>query len=371
MKIGCGDMFKVQLVDDEPIVRKGLKKLIPWEEMGFQVICEAESGEEALQQLKEQRIDLSITDIEMPMMNGMEFMAKAREMEYRGEIVVLTAYGEFEYAKGAIKYGVVDYILKPLEENKIIEVLGNVREKLLLKRQNEDMYKLLKGREGKERQFSREKDKQLIKYMIQSDQRTFEVLESIVEEEKAYGNMEVASMCVRFSYILEEIVSRIQEKYTYLGKLENIESYLQYGQNEIKEQEVLIERFSQKIISLYNIFKDSKVMYKDNVVMQACQYVIEHVDEEINLAIISEKLAISKNYFCTLFKQETGENFLNFVTEMKMRRAKFLLKEKNLKVYEVCELIGYNDTTYFTRLFKKYTQMTPNEYKIAAYEQYE
>lgn len=364
-------MFTVQLVDDEPIVRKGLQKLIPWEEMGFEIVCEAESGEEALRQLEEYHIDLSITDIEMPLMNGMEFMANVREAGYSLEIVVLTAYSEFEYAKGAIKYGVVDYILKPLEEDKIIEVLNNVRKKLLLKRQNEEMYKLLKNKERKERQFSREKDKELIKYIMQSDARAFKILEEIMEEERAYGEIEVASMCIRFSYILEEIVAKIQEKFKYLGKLINIESYLQYGQNEVGVQEVLMEQFSQKITSLYHVFADSRVMYKDNVVMQACQYVIEHIDEEINLAIVSKKLAISKNYFCTLFKQETGENFLNFVTEMKMKRAKFLLKERNLKVYEVCELLGYNDTTYFTRLFKKYTKMTPNEYKKAAYEQYE
>lgn len=118
-------------------------------------------------------------------------------------------------------------------------------------------------------------------------------------------------------------------------------------------------------------FEESRVIYKDNVVMQACQYVIEHIDEEISLVTISETLSISKNYFCSLFKKETGENFLSFVTRMKMRRAQFLLREENLRVYEVCDLLGYTDTTYFTRLFKKYTNMTPNEYKKVVNEQYE
>lgn len=364
-------MFKVQLIDDEPIVRKGLKQLIPWEDLGFEVVCEAENGEEGLQQLRKQKIDLTIVDIEMPIMNGMEFMENVRSEEYDLEIIVLTAYGEFEYAKSAIKYGVLDYVLKPLEEEKIIAVLEKAKEKLVSKERNKKMLKVfseLNGEKRKKRQLSREKDKQLIKYIMQSDSRAFEILEQILDEERSYGDLERESMCVRFSYILEEIVTKIKERFTYLSKLENIDGYLDYGQDEQLDKEVLIERFSKKIDNLYITFEECKVMYKDNVVMQACQYVIEHVDEEINLTIISEKLAISKNYFCTLFKQETGENFLSYVTGMKMKRAKFLLKEKNYRVYEVGEKLGYTDTTYFTRLFKKYTNMTPNEYKKAVYE---
>ncbi|WP_054738969.1 response regulator transcription factor [Cellulosilyticum ruminicola] len=326
-------MFKVQLVDDEPIVRKGLKELIPWEDLGFEVVCEAENGEEAIMQLKKREIDLTIVDIEMPIMTGMEFMAKVREDENDLEVIILTAYGEFEYAKSAIKYGALDYILKPLEEEKIILVLEKAKEKLMDKERNKKMLQVfteLKGEKRKKRQLSRDKDKQLVKYIMQSDERAFEILHNILEEERSYGDLERESMCVRFSYILEEIVVKIKERFIYLGKLENVDAYLDYGQDEQTEKEVLIDCFNKKISSLYSMFEESKVMYKDNIVMQACQYVIEHVDEEINLTIISEKLAISKNYFCTLFKQETGENFLSYVTGMKMKRAKFLLKEKKL-----------------------------------------
>lgn len=364
-------MFTVQLVDDEPIVRMGLKKLIPWEELGFEVICEAENGEEALVQLEHNPIDVIITDIGMPIMNGIEFMSQVREKGYVAEMMVLTAYGEFEYAKEAIKYGVVEYILKPIEEDEITATLKNVRKKLVKKLEDVKRYSTLAAGAEKGRELSREKDKLLIKYIMTTDQKTFEVLETIVEEEYGYGTGEIMSMCVRFTYILEEIVSRIKERFAYLNKLEATSDYLEFGAIEGRSKQDLINAFKEKVSRLFEIFEESKVTYKDNVIMQACQYVVEHIDEEISLTTISEKLAISKNYFCSLFKQETGENFLNFVTRMKMKRAKFLLKEENLKVYEVCDRLGYTDTTYFTRLFKKYTHMTPNEYKKVVYDQYE
>lgn len=364
-------MFNVQLVDDEPIVRVGLKKLIPWEELGFKVVCEAENGQEALMQLADTPIDVIITDIGMPIMNGIEFMSQVREKGYLAEIMVLTAYGEFDYAKESIKYGVVEYILKPIEEEAIAETLKHTRKKLLKKLEDEERYRLYSGASETVREFSREKDKLLIKYILATDQRMFETLESILTEEYSYGNAEITSMCVRFSYILEEVTAKIQEKFSYLNKLEVIADYLDFGQSSNQPKEKMISAFKENIIRLFKVFEESRVIYKDNIVMQACQYVIEHVDEEISLTTIGEKLAISKNYFCSLFKQETGENFLNFVTRMKIKRAKLLLKEENLKVYEVCDRLGYTDTTYFTRLFKKYTNMTPNEYKKAVYDQYE
>lgn len=229
------------------------------------------------------------------------------------------------------------------------------------------MLKVVKKTE-KERAFSREKDKLLIRYIMTSDQRVFEILENIIEEEYGYG--EKITMSMRFSYILEEIITGIKERFIYLYKLEVMEHYLNFGQLENISKENLIHTFKERIINLFIMFEESRVTYKDNIIMQACQYVIENIDKDINLTTISDKLAISKNYFCRLFKQETGENFLNFVTRMKMKRAQRLLKEDNLKVYEVCYMLGYKDTTYFTRLFKRHVHMTPSEYKKVVYYQY-
>lgn len=348
-------MFKVQIVDDELIVRMGLRKLIPWEEHGFQVVCDAQNGMEALEQLENNKIDLIITDIEMPIMNGMEYIKKVRKLKVKPVIVILTAYGEFEYAKSAIEAGVVGYILKPIVESQIIDILEQIRSNLSIT----------------VRDFTREKDNKLIEAVLLTDSNTFTIMESIIEEELQYKEEDISSTCFRLFSILDEIVRQMNKKHRNLNKLEKLDTYLAIKEQQYVTKDEVITKFKYEITRLYSILESYFLIYKDNVVRQACNYVVEHVDEKIGLSLVSKRLGISKNYFCSLFKQETGENFLNYVTKMKMLRAKYLLKEKNLRIYEVCNYLGYVDTTYFTRLFKKHCGMTPHEYRKAECENYE
>lgn len=123
-------MLNVQIVDDEPIIRLGLQKLINWEEMGFEITCIAQNGKQALEQLEAEEVDLIITDIEMPIMNGLDFIKEVREKDKNVEIVILTAYEDFEYAKTAIRYGITQYILKPIEEKDVMQLLLQIRQEI-------------------------------------------------------------------------------------------------------------------------------------------------------------------------------------------------------------------------------------------------
>lgn len=349
-------MFNVQIVDDEPIVRMGLKKLIPWEDYGFKVVCEAQNGVEALEQLKNYRIDVSITDIEMPIMNGIEFIKKVSDMKSKPIIVILTAYEEFEYAKTAIDYGVMGYILKPIIESQICEILIQIKNNLTI---------------TVNRNFNSELDKKLIEAVFLTDHNAFQIMEQIIKEEKEYGDSDISGTCYRFFYILESIINKVNKKFSNLNKIEKLDVYLNLRKERFITKDDLLLEFKQEIIRIFNILKNYYLIYKNNIVRLACNYVIEHIDEKIGLSEVSDALGISKNYFCSLFKQETGESFLNFVTRMKMQRAKYLLKEKDMRIYEVCNYLGYTDTAYFSKLFKKYCYMTPYEYKKSECEYYE
>lgn len=349
-------MINVQIVDDEPIVRIGLKKLIPWEEYGFQIVCEAQNGKEALEQLDRYKIDVAITDIEMPIMDGIEYIKRINDRKIKPVVVILTAYAEFEYAKTAIDYGVVGYILKPIIESQICEMLEQIKQDLSI---------------TLEREFNSELDNKLIDAVLLTDYDAFTIMDDIINEENKYRESDLNSTCFRFIYILETIVNNINKKYSNLNKLEKLDVYLNIKNKQLLTRDDLISEFKQEITRIFTILEKYYLIYKNNLVRQACNYVIDHIDERINLIEISEFLGISKNYFCSLFKQETGENFLNFVTILKMQRAKYLLKEKNMRIYEICNILGYADTTYFTQLFKKHCNMTPQEYKKAECENYE
>lgn len=128
-------MFNVQIVDDEPIIRKGIEKMLNWNALGFDIVCMAQNGKQALEQLEVEKVDVIITDIEMPIMNGLDFIREMRDQEMRGglenrEVLVLTAYEDFEYARTAIKYGIAEYVLKPVDIEELTQILTRLKERL-------------------------------------------------------------------------------------------------------------------------------------------------------------------------------------------------------------------------------------------------
>ncbi|SFT13669.1 response regulator [Paenibacillus sp. BC26] len=124
-------MRKAILVDDEMFARKGLVGLIPWESCGFQIVGEAEDGEEALALIERQMPDLVITDIRMPVLDGLELIQTVQERISKAiKFIIISGYGDFKYAQQAVRYGVHDYLLKPIDENELMETLTRINEML-------------------------------------------------------------------------------------------------------------------------------------------------------------------------------------------------------------------------------------------------
>lgn len=116
--------IKVMIVDDEPFIRQGLRILINWEKYGYTVCEEAANGHEAVKILEEKDVDLVITDIKMPGMDGLELIEYTRKhISEKIPFIILSGFYEFEYAKKAIKYDVADYVLKPVQREELINVL--------------------------------------------------------------------------------------------------------------------------------------------------------------------------------------------------------------------------------------------------------
>lgn len=130
-------MIRVMIVDDEPYIRQGLQILINWDKLGFQISAEAQNGEEALKILRETDIDLVITDIKMPKMDGVELIGRIRdEISKDIHFIILSGFYEYEYAKKAIKYGVEDYILKPVQKEDLIHLLEECSERFYQEQEN-------------------------------------------------------------------------------------------------------------------------------------------------------------------------------------------------------------------------------------------
>jgi len=116
-------MFKLLVVDDEPIIRKGIIKLINFEELAVGSIFEASDGSSALAIVKREHPDIILSDINMPVMDGLEFAAKAKEINPDSKIAMITGYNYFDYAVTALKAGVDDYVVKPVSKEDIRQLL--------------------------------------------------------------------------------------------------------------------------------------------------------------------------------------------------------------------------------------------------------
>lgn len=123
-------MYQVMIVDDERAIRNGLKIIIDWHEVGFEVVALAQNGEEALSMMERQKIDVLLADIRMPKMDGLCLAREIRKSGGNMQIILISGYRDFEYAQQALSLGVNDYLLKPVNEEKLKDRLTHIKAKL-------------------------------------------------------------------------------------------------------------------------------------------------------------------------------------------------------------------------------------------------
>lgn len=141
-------MYKLLIVDDEKQVREGLKRLLPWQDYGITIIGEAINGREALGIIEDQRPDIVLLDIQMPVMNGLELAKRIHGQYPECKFIVLSGYNDFARVREAMKYGAVDYLLKPSGKEEIIriieEIIDSLEDSLISRLHNNEYLALLK-----------------------------------------------------------------------------------------------------------------------------------------------------------------------------------------------------------------------------------
>lgn len=139
-------MYRVVVIDDEFFSRKALIQSQCWERMGFEIVGEADDGITGLSVIKETSPDLIVVDIKMIQMDGIKMIQILREEGNNVKVIILTGYGEFSYAQAGIKYGVIDYILKPFKDSDLMESLRKVSDELKNSLEQEDKPKIIRDK---------------------------------------------------------------------------------------------------------------------------------------------------------------------------------------------------------------------------------
>lgn len=208
-----------------------------------------------------------------------------------------------------------------------------------------------------------EREKLLTEYIMNADEKALQSINNLFNEISIGSQGVLNRIAFAANQLVYNISRYIDSQYGYIKKLYDFNKFTDVDFTSFRSEEEIKEHFIYIVNDIMEVVKKYKPGDGNPIIKKACDYVLQNIDEDITLLTISDKLNLSKNYFCSLFKQETGYNFLEYVTTVKMEWAKRLLKEGNCKTYEVSDMLGYRESSYFSRLFRKYTDYSPAEYK--------
>lgn len=509
-------MYRVLLVDDESIARDGLRSTFDWKGNGFELVGEASNGRKAMKWIEAGAIDILITDIAMPVMNGLELTRETLRLCPWVKVLLLSCHSDFEYVREGIHLGASDYLLKPtLEPGNLKEVLNKMKLQVIKEKENLELYdkvneqRLRKSRNQLEKiasdmlsrdentsvslnipwlhegysivvclpdymsEIRNKRERGLLELALHAQDLFYEAVEQGIafmrssEElilllpnqrgkeaylirylEKFSHNlrdngysftMGVSPICndrkqisdackearnaawLRFYHgpggihALSAVNDKPDHKDVFAKTKNNLKECIGAGFKEkaVQHLEAIFNTWTcdqkdpiqvlqeaREIVSLFYLCKEDNVCVVEQMealrsienkeevlqilrlnfdklwytqkldetlhrrtVNEAIIYINDHFTEMITLQDVADLVKVSKNYFSELFKRETGLNFIDYIIQQRVKRAKELLQTTRLNVYEVAEKSGFNDVKYFSKLFKKLVGMSPKQYQ--------
>lgn len=540
--------IKVFLVEDEMVIRRGIKNSIDWEKEGYIFCGEASDGELAYPMIVKEKPDILITDIRMPFMDGLELCKLVKKELPNIKILILSGYDEFDYAKEAIRLGVTEYLLKPISSGKLLEALNGVSESIRREKEDKDlvrkymeemrentehekqkffeqmiagnlsmadaletgekyemnlsagMYNLLLfrftlGEENRksgellgEAEYAIEKLTERLEYVFefqrgvegwafllmadneeQMSERVKELSKDLEEIMKNYSTIAYfggigqpvarlreleesfreaeRALAARFTMELNRIISvedirmaqnvdtlddieitsfgeiektrTMLEKFLNNGAEDEIDEFVDVYINELPEENlksvlmrqyiimdayIVMMSFCEKIEGiegemqaqseeLKNSMKTIQTLeeiknyirmllkkiigvrdtisgrrYSDIIEIAKDQIRKTYMSDEISLNTIAAEVGMSPSYFSSIFSKEMGKTFVEYLTEIRMDRAKELLMCSSMKTSEIGYEVGYKDPHYFSYIFKKTQNCTPKEFRARGKE---
>lgn len=328
-------MFKILVVDDEHLERQALRMILE-DIPKVETVYEAENGLVALEKIKENDIDLVFMDIKMPLMDGLEASRLIRVDKPKMKIVILTAYADFELAQKAVKIHADDYLLKPSRPEKIEEVIGLIE----LEPEEHVDYMVLFKRALFKGQLKETKES--LKQVLKTDQDHFE-------------DVELLKNClITVQQASEFFGISLDEKHQM--ELKNLKLQNLRMKDYITLMDLLLDKIFDQVIG-------KKLGSYEREIDYALNFIEYHLTGLCTLECVADYMNISPHYFSKLFKNEVGENFIQYVTNRKMEIASEKLITTKEPIVSIAFDLGFNEANYFSKVFKKTTGFSPSEFR--------
>jgi len=411
-------MMKVFLVDDEIVIREGIRTSFPWEKTEYNLVGEAPDGEMALPMIRDTNPDIVITDIRMPFMDGIELCKALRTQMPWISVIILSGYDEFEYARKGIQLGVREYLLKPITAEDLRKALDRVSETILEERKTRERGHGMRI-EG-DGAFLREK---LISSLYSEDAAETDA-ENTLQQLRAMGIQVYApryavidaafdppdrgrgalnDLAESSGGIVHASASRTGSRVLVLGDTDEDteERAYAFASSIARELERMdcggirvaigeIVDHPRDIVKSFRTARHIRHTLADqeggntrpvivgvrelgempsdkkspSIVAEARYYMSQHyTDPNLMLQDVAKAVNMSNSRFSTVFAQQSGKTFTEYITGLRLGKAKELLRETDLRSSQIAFEVGYNDAHYFSYLFKKSFGLTPGEYR--------
>ena len=364
-------MIKVFLVEDETIIRQGIKNNIDWRSNGFELVGEAGDGEYAYPMILKSQPDILLTDVKMPFMDGLELSRLVKKALPRTKIIVISGYNEFDYAKEAIKIGISDYLLKPVTSASLMDALKKVSDQIFEEQENSRLLERYFINYEKYMAFPDKSDYSgVYRKLIRNFLKTGNIEECgifIDEYFEAVGEGNYMSLLLR-KYMTMDIFYCVLE---FIKSLNAQELNTQPELTDLKRVTKAIEKADTTMEYLKELFTFALTVRDKNsgdryglLIREAQEYIAENYgNSDFSLNMIAGYIGVSPSYFSSIFKQGTGQSFIEYLTKVRIDRACELLRCTTLRTSEIGEQVGYNDPHYFSTAFKKIMGQSPKEFK--------
>ena len=351
--------YQVLLIDDEPWSRQVVKSLVEWERLDLSLIGEAEDAEMGLSMIADLQPRIVITDMRMPGMSGDDFLKVLEERFPNLKLVVLSGYDDFAYLQQALRSGAIDYLLKPVDPDDLNKTL----EKCIF-----DL------KEKKNIQFKKNstifKDSQILKEYVNHRKRIFAFLleldfSSIRESLEQLENYLLSVPDISFD---DELGVRIIHDFTFM-----LEEFLtRFGLDSqsleslnLKSESIDSNLVFHQISELFNSAIKLIIEYQNQKGFLNLTEVKEHIDsyyhEQLSLDTVSKLFLVTKEHMSRSYKKTYGITLNDYITLLRMNKAKTLIVDEGIEIKQVAFLCGYTDLTYFYRVFKKHFGTPPGK----------
>lgn len=384
----------VLIADDENFIREGIKRTIHKAFPDYTIHL-AGSAEEAVELMSIHRMDVILTDILMPGINGLELMRISRHKQPQARWVVISAHSEFSYAQQAVHLGARDYLLKPIGKTKLLALMDSLTAEIQQDRMHIQEEETL--REGLN--YLREAAFQRMAAGLSVGKLS---LETLLEDYPSYylvmvelENAEQSGPLDHFivENVLTELISgcgrgfAVSLNRTSLLALVHLsaDQTIQALQEQLNRHLLRclrvkpfrslnsgphhgFEHINDEVMRLRQVAPVDQYPQPENqgsetAIQMALKYIQAHFNEELSLEKVAAVVFLNPVYFSQLFKQKTGQGYKEYVIGLRMEQAKELLLYPHLRLADIAEQIGYSSVRHFTQVFRKKYMLTPTEYR--------